>query len=170
MVVQITLGHGPQECAPTVVRETYRDTVEEQVVRAYLDGCMVLVAEDANAKLGPEWIKGDPHTISENGKLLASMIKRQDLALDNHQCVGGPITRRRIENGKEEASSIDFVLVCQNLIRYLKEAVIDSNQLYAFTKYTTKKGIPSVKRSDHYTILLYPAVKFGILIGYGYLI
>ena len=83
LVVQISLkqkdlriiaGYGPQECAPVIVRETYRNTVEEQVVRANLAGTSVIIAEDANAKLGPSWIKNDPNPMSENGKLLANMI------------------------------------------------------------------------------------------------
>ena len=42
---------------------------------------MVLVAEDANAKLGPDIINGDPHLISDNGKLLSEMIKRDKTSL-----------------------------------------------------------------------------------------
>ena len=47
LVVQITLknkkiriiaGYGPQECAPPIVREAYRNSVEEQVVRSQLAG------------------------------------------------------------------------------------------------------------------------------------
>ena len=92
LVVQVTLkskplriiaGYGPQECAPRTVRETYRNTIEEQVECAYLAGCMVLIAEDANAKLGQELIENDPHTMSENGRLLADMINRQNLFLIN---------------------------------------------------------------------------------------
>ena len=106
-------GYGPQECAPVVVRETYRNTVEEQVVRAQLSGCSIIVAEDSNAKLGPEWITNDPHPMSENGKLLGNMILRQNLVLVNQssKCVGGPITRKRIVNNKVEESCIDFLLL-----------------------------------------------------------
>ena len=32
--VRIIAGYGPQECAPVVVREKYRNTVEEQIERA----------------------------------------------------------------------------------------------------------------------------------------
>ena len=77
VTIRIIAGYGPQECAPVAVRETYRTTIEEQVTRAYLAGSMVLIAEDANAKLGPDFIEGDPHPISENGKLQAGMIERQ---------------------------------------------------------------------------------------------
>ena len=154
MHIRIIAGYGPQECAPTLVREKYRSTVEEQVARSYLAGCMILVAEDSNAKLGPTIIMDDPNPMSENGKLLAGMISRQGLNIINKssKCIGGPVTRRRTVNGKTEESCIDFILVSKELDSYLQSAAIDSSQLYALTKYTTTKGNPSVKRSDHFTL------------------
>ena len=151
----VIAGYGPQECAPVVVREMYRNTIEEQVVRAQLSGCSIIIAEDSNAKLGPEWLPNDPHPMSENGELLANMILRQNLHLMNKspKCVGGPITRRRLVNNREEASCIDFILISQDLLEHMESAIIDSNQLYSLTKYNTTKGVPSVKRSDHYTLI-----------------
>ena len=155
MQIRVIAGYGPQECAPLIVREAYRNTVEEQIVRAYLSGTSVLIAEDSNAKLGPLWIKGDPHEMSDNGRLLAEMIGRQELSIINNssKCTGGPITRRRMVNGREEKSCIDFILASQDLTNCLDCALIDSQQLYALTKYTTTKGIPSIKKSDHYTLV-----------------
>ena len=165
LVVQIRLskmvnlriigGYGVQECAPATLREMYRNSIEEQVVRAYLSGCMVLVAEDANAKLGADFIPGDPHTISENGRLLAKMLERQKLQIINasEKCTGGPITRKRTVNGKLERSCIDYIFSSIDLADQLLEAKIDSNQLYCLTKYTTTKGHSDVKRSDHYSLI-----------------
>ena len=87
-----------------IVREGYRSTIEEQVVRAYLSGTSVLIAEDANAKLGKEWITNDPHEMSENGRLLSEMIERQNLCVVNtsDKCSGGPITRTRTVQEKVE--------------------------------------------------------------------
>ena len=81
---RIIAGYGPQECAPDIVREKYRSTVESQIERSYLAGCMVLVAEDANAKLGPNIIPNDPNEMSDNGKLFHGMIQRQDLSIMNN--------------------------------------------------------------------------------------
>ena len=83
------------------------------------------------------------------------MIKRQDLEIINNKCSGGPITRFRSVEGRVEASCIDYLLTSQGLAECLKKAIIDSNQLYTLTKYTTTKGIASVKRSDHYSLIAY---------------
>ena len=61
--VRVIGGYGPQECAPVIVREQYRNCIEEQVEKAKLSNTMILIAEDSNAKLGKEWIDGDPHKI-----------------------------------------------------------------------------------------------------------
>ena len=158
--IRVIAGYGAQECAPPAVREAYRSSIEEQISQAYLTGCMVLVAEDANAKLGPGIIPGDPHPMSANGKLLEGMIQRQGLKIINisNKCTGGPITRQRIVDGKLEQSCIDFLLASEDLETHIVNAIIDSDQLYTLTKYTTTKGNPSVKRSDHYSII----AKFGI--------
>ena len=155
LCIRIIAGYGAQECAPPVVREAYRNSIEEQVSRAKLSGCMIVIAEDANAKLGPELIPGDPHPRSENGKLLASMIERQNLKIVNasDKCTGGPITWQRTVNNKVENSCIDFLLVSKELESQLKEAIIDKDQLYALTKFSTTKGNPDIKRSDHYSLI-----------------
>ena len=83
----VQIFEGDNECEVLVVQVQLDDVkiriiaVEEQVSRAYLSGCMVIIAEDANAKLGPAILKDDIHPISENGKLLAAMINRQRLSL-----------------------------------------------------------------------------------------
>lgn len=121
---------------------------------------MVLVAEDANAKLGPTIIPNDPHPMSENGKLLEKMIQRQGLKIINiaDKCTGGPVTRKRIVKGKLEESCIDFILTCETLAELLTNATIDSNQVYALTKYTSTKGNPDIKTSDHFSLI----ATFGI--------
>ena len=45
---------------------------------------------DANAKLGPKYIAKDTHEMSGNGKILASIIERQVLTVENgsSRCTG----------------------------------------------------------------------------------
>ena len=110
---------------------------------------------DANSKLGPDIIKGDPHCQSENGKLLAAIIKRHVLVVMNSsekKCTG-KITRRRITSKIKEESIIDFVLVCDEMEDIVSSVRIDEERKYVLTRYTkTKKGA-KVKESDHHTII-----------------
>ena len=88
---RIIAGYGPQE-SDKRASESYRECIEEQIIRAYISGCEVLLQEDSNAKLGNVWIPGDKHLISHNGKLLQGMLLRQGLFLENSssKCTGGP--------------------------------------------------------------------------------
>ena len=73
----------------------------------------IFIQLDANSKLGPDIIKVDPHKQTENGKILAAIIKRNAMIVMNSvesKC-SGKITRRRITRKVNEESIIDFVIV-----------------------------------------------------------
>ena len=61
----------------------------------------MIIEMDANAKLGLNYIPGDPHEITPNGKLLAGIVERQHLVVVNGSKVcKGKITRRRVARKK----------------------------------------------------------------------
>ena len=64
---------------------------------------------DANSKLGPNIVPGDMHSQSENGKILADIIKRHNLIVGNGlpKCKG-LVTRKRVTKNGIEESIIDF--------------------------------------------------------------
>ena len=64
---------------------------------------MIIIEMDANAKVGNNVIKGDPHTITKNGKLLLDLTSRQALHIANaeDEC-NGVITRERNVDKKTE--------------------------------------------------------------------
>ena len=49
-------------------------SLEEEIVKAKLNGKSIYIQMDANSKLGPEIIPGDPNQQSENGKILYNII------------------------------------------------------------------------------------------------
>jgi hypothetical protein len=53
---------GPQENLKDSEKMLFHTALEEEITAAELEGRSVLIAFDANAKLGPKYIKGDPHT------------------------------------------------------------------------------------------------------------
>ena len=94
---------------------------------------------DANAKLGKNNIKNDPHETSNNGKLLLEMVERQNLSVANtlDKCKG-VITRERKAGDKVEKSVIDYLIVCDGMKEYLEEMFIDDDRIFVLTKYTKK--------------------------------
>ena len=53
--------------------------LEQEILKAKLHGKAVYIQMDANSKLGPDLMNGDPHAQSDNGTLLAGIIKRNAL-------------------------------------------------------------------------------------------
>ena len=67
--LRIAAGYGAQECVTVLVRKRYRSSIESKVERAKLAGYLVIVAGEANAKLGPEIIR-----IEDCGQLRSSRV------------------------------------------------------------------------------------------------
>ena len=94
--------------------------MEAEVVKAKDENCMIIIEMDANAKVGHENIQNDPHTITNNGKLLVDLISRQNLTMLNATdfCTG-TITRERKAGNKTEQSVIDYMVLCQEMLEYV---------------------------------------------------
>ena len=97
MGVRVISGYGPQETWTLERRMPFFAALEEEVAKADLDGRSVLVCFDANSKLGPLHIPGDPHAQSENGKIVQGIMERHALTVGNgiKGKVKGVITRER---------------------------------------------------------------------------
>ena len=57
--------------------------LEQSIIKSFLLGSSVILKFDANSKLGPDLIPGDPHKQSTNGSMLAGIIARQNLIIGN---------------------------------------------------------------------------------------
>ena len=105
----------------------------------------ILMVGDLNAKLGKGIIKGDIHDMSSNGQKLHDLIIKYNLnVINSMEIFSGTFTRA---NNKivGEKSVLDYVIVSDELIRYIKNMQIDTAK--QFTPWRTLK---SGKRfSDH---------------------
>ena len=81
--IRVITGYGPQENLPEQERLEFFITLEKEIIRAECDNKQVIIQLDANSKLGPELIPGDLHPQSPNGKILASLIYRNNLTIGN---------------------------------------------------------------------------------------
>ena len=110
---------------------------------------------DANSKLDPDLIKGDPYEKSDKGRLLEGIIKKNALIVMNNseQKCKGKITRKRIIKHLREESIIDFVIVCEIMEDMISEVVIDEDRHNILTRHTKTKTGVKIKESDHNSII-----------------
>ena len=72
--IRIITGYGPQDSWDFKDRIPFFTALEKEITSAELEGRSVMIAMDANSKLGKHYIKDDPHPTSENGKILTGII------------------------------------------------------------------------------------------------
>ena len=129
--------------------------METEIEKAELAGKSVLIEMDANSKLGPKYIPGDPHAMTPNGALLAGVIERHALCVGNgaKECKG-TITRKRTTRNRIEQSVIDIVLFSNDLRKHLVSMHVDEERRHVLTRITkTKKGQLKVKENDHNVVI-----------------
>ena len=153
--VRIMSGYGPQENWKLDDKMPFFRALEEEVIKAKMNNKIVYIQMDANSKLGPDWIEGDPHKQTVNGTILAEILKRQGLIVINglkKKCFG-TITRSRNTKKVKEESVIDFVIGCDEMVEMVESLLIDEDRKYVLTKYQkTKKGV-KVQESDHNSLI-----------------
>ena len=95
---RIINAYGPQEDSTNrdIILEFWQE-IEQEIIAAKEQNCLIIIQLDANAKLGNKVIKGDPNDISENGKIMLDIVKRQNLTVANSMSIcNGVITRERV--------------------------------------------------------------------------
>ena len=128
--------------------------IDIEVKSAMLAGALVCIEMDANSKLGHDIIKGDPNELSKNGKLLKQVINENNLVVINGtELCDGAVTRQRKTVERIEESVLQFI-VCKNFFKVVKKMKVDEGKQYSLCYYSTRRGVTSIKSSDHYTIYL----------------
>ena len=153
--VRIISGYGPQENWKREERLPFFRTLEEEIKKAKMNGKYIFIQMDANAKLGPDVIKGDPCQQSDNGKILCDILKRNALIVMNgvkDKCTG-TITRRRITKTSKEESVIDLIIVCEGMEKLINKVTIDEERKNVLTRYTKSKKGTTIKESDHNSMI-----------------
>ena len=152
--ILIITGYGTQENMEEGKILPFFMALEEEVEKATNTRKSIVIKIDANSKLGPNYIPGDPHEITMNGRLLAQIVERQNLMVVNgsNKC-RGLITRRRQANDKVEENVIDLFIISNDLNDDLESLEIVENRKHVLTRgKKTKQGIKR-KESDHNSLI-----------------
>ena len=153
--IRIINAYGPQEGAgheyQAKVTEFY-STLDQEVKNAFNANCLLYLEFDANAKVGSQYIKGDNHSISQNGIFLVDFVTRNNLVICNGTSLcEGSVTRERTTINGTESSIIDFVITCQDMYQYMTKMKIDKDN--ALARYSKKKNRSIVSKSDHHLLV-----------------
>ena len=147
--VCVMSGYGPQETWTVDKIMPFFTALEEEVTKAELAGRSVIISCDANSKMGPKYIQGDPNPMSENGRILEGIINRHALIVANGitEKRTGVITRQRFTKEYEEKSVIDLVMLSPDLAVNMDKIIIDEEKNFTLESFTkTKKGVEVKKK------------------------
>ena len=138
--LRIINGYGPQEDDNNQAVLDFWQELEAEIMKAKDNNCSIIIEMDANAKVGSSVIKNDPHKRTQNGQLLLDVINRQNLTVVNSLDIcKGTITRERKVENKEEKSIIDFIIICDKMLTFLTEMIIDEARVHTLARYSKTK-------------------------------
>ena len=161
--VRFINAYGPQE-DEVENSKSFFAKLDEVVKSAKIAGTLICIELDANSKLGPAVIPGDPKSQSKNGKLLLEVLKENSLTVVNGtDLCTGVITRIRKTTVRTEESVIDFFIVCEKFLALVTKMIIDEERKFVLTKFSTKNGEKSIKLSDHNLLILELDLKWSSL-------
>ena len=153
--IRVITGYGPQEGWKDEDRSQFFIALEKEIVSAEICNKSVIIEMDANSKLGPTIIDGDPHEQTNNGKMLIDIIVRHGLVVVNglKDRRTGLITREKHTSRSIEKSIIDLVIVTADIASDIESIVIDDKKNVALSKIVKTKNGPKIVTSDHNSVI-----------------
>ena len=154
--IACTSAYGPQTSALVETKTKFWKYLNHAAKDARNAGTGFILQGDLNATLGATIIPGDPNPQNENGRLFEQFLLQNKLTVVNSLSLcKGVITRiRMLVSGKLETSSIDFYVVCERVLAFVSEMLIDSDKKHIATNFTKVKKGGQATDTDHYTQIL----------------
>ena len=152
--IRLMTGYGPQEYWIDDEKMPFFVALEEEVSKATTANKSVIIAMDANSKLGPTYIENDPKPMSENGIILSGIMERHALIVANgvkEKCKGVITRKRNTKKGTQE-SAIDLVIISSDMLEHLVTIKIDEEQEKVLTSITNTKNGTIKHEIDHNSI------------------
>ena len=111
---------------------------------------------DGNLHAGPGLVKKDPNKQNQNGKIFMEFLERnpQLTVLNALNICEGMITRSRNFENKIEDAVLDFYVVNEKILPFVKKMQIDENKQYGLINLAQLKQNKRFIESDHNALLL----------------
>ena len=130
--IRFITGYGPQENWIDSEKMPFFIALDQEIEAAESAGKSIVITMDANSKLGTTWIPNDPNEISENGEILAEIVKKYALTVLNgssEKCSGVITRERNTVDGRREKRAIDVVIIIHDLLDLVKHMKINMYSL-----------------------------------------
>ena len=152
IAVNVTSAYGPLDNALSEKKHAFWSYLTEQSRKAKATGKGVIMQGDFNSWLGPQYLPGDLRPQNTNGKLFQMFLKGNILVCVNTlPLTKGLITWRRRYLNEIQESTIDFYVVCESVIPFVKHMEILNHTDHNITRYSTNEKAVS---SDHAPLLM----------------
>ena len=151
--IRCCVAYGVQENDTIENKEAFWSYMDEEVLEAVNGGSGLLMHFDGNLWAGKDVIPNDPRPQNRNGKLFEQFLERNShlTVVNSLELCEGLITRERFCDGKLEQSVLDFFVVCNLLLPYLKKMVIDEDRKVILTNYEQVQRGGKAADTDHLT-------------------
>ena len=135
MSIRCCIAYGCQETSKVEKKEAFWNFIEEEVKSAWSAGSGFILHFDGNLWAGSKIIPGDPRPQNINGKIFQQFLERNlNLNVVNALPIcEGLITRKRLKNGIEEQSLLDFFVLCSRVLPFISKMIIDEDRKHILT-------------------------------------
>ena len=156
MKIRCCTGYGCQEGEIKEKKEAFWDYLDTEVLEAKKEGAGLIIQMDGNLWGGEEIVKNDPRPQNSNGLIFKNFLERNPhlTVVNNLSQCEGLITRERICKNSIEKSILDFFIVCNLVLPFVKRMIIDEDKKYVLTNYENVKKGGKANNSDHNSLYM----------------
>ena len=151
--LRVIVSHGPQEDDNIEERRSFFENLQVEIERGRTSEEIPIVLGDLNAKLSGTI--NEPTAISGNGKLLTDLLHESQMKVTNfHKKTEGKWTRIQTSKKGTTKSTLDYILVDEQLIPLVQEMVIDEEKAFTPFRITKPRGQQKITFTDHSAMLI----------------
>ena len=154
--VRIVTAYGPQENASIDKKNNFWEFLEKEMNDAEFEEEGLILQMDGNLHAGPNLIKHDPNKQNQNGKIFLEFLERnpQLTVVNTLNVCEGLITRSRKVEEKNEKAVLDFFVVNEKILPFIKRMIVDENKNFGLIILAQIKKNKHWIESDHNALVL----------------
>ena len=142
-------------------KDKFWEFIENEVNNAELEEEGIILQMDGNLHARESLIKNDPNSQNQNGKLFMQFLQRnkQLTVVNSLDICEGTITRTRDVGDRTEKAVLDFAVVNEKILPFIKKMLVDENKIFSLINLSQAKKNNNLIQTDHNAIVLEMEIK-----------